>query len=157
MTRRRYTFPFYGPPGRPAGPYLPIRLVNPIDKVSFVWNCLVDTGADSCLFTAALARLTGHNLAGDGVRSDVTAGIEGKQLLTYKHTFVLELLDPKEPEKVVWRSRQMLFECLNHDDFPPLLGVSDFLRHFTVANRGRRQRVAEQIISSIVAPDVQIV
>ena len=87
MAKKRYAYPFYAPPHRPAGPYLPIRLVNPIDKVSFVWNCLVDTGADSCLFTAALASLAGHNLGGDGVKSDVTAGIEGKQLVTYKHTF----------------------------------------------------------------------
>jgi hypothetical protein len=64
MAQKRYTYPFYAPPHRPAGSYLPIRLVNPIDKVSFVWNCLVDTGADSCLFTAALASLAGHNLVG---------------------------------------------------------------------------------------------
>ena len=132
MSGKRYAFPFYEPPRRPAGPYLPIRLVNPINKVSFIWNCLVDTGADSCLFTAALAGLTGHNLTGDGVKSDVTAGIEGKQLLTYKHTFVLELLDPQAPEMVIWRSRKGLFECLNHDGFPPLLGVTDFLRYFKV-------------------------
>ena len=46
MGRRRYNYPFFAPPHRPPGPYLPIRLVNPFDKVAFVWNCLVDTGAD---------------------------------------------------------------------------------------------------------------
>ena len=53
MGHLRYAYPFYAPPHRHPGPYLPIRLVNPVDNVSFVWDCLVDTGADSCLFTAA--------------------------------------------------------------------------------------------------------
>ena len=126
----RYTYPFYAPPDRPAGPYLPIRLLNPVNKVPFVWNCLVDTGADSCLFTAALASLTGHSLAGNGVKSDVTCGIEGTRLRTYKHTFVLELLHPTDAGKVVRKSRRGLLQCLDHDEFPPLLGVVDFLRHF---------------------------
>ncbi len=132
MLRKRYTYCFFKPDDRPAGPYLPVRLVNPIDNVSIVWHFLVDTGADCCLFSSALADLTGHNLAGDGVQADVTAGIEGKELKAYKHTFVLELLHPSDPDKVVWRSKEGLFECLGHDDFPPLLGVADFLRHFKV-------------------------
>lgn len=132
MIRRRYTYPFYAPPERPPGPYLPIRFINPTNKTSFIWNCLVDTGADSCLFTASLAKLTGHDLTGDGVKSDVTSGIEGRQLPTYRHTFVLELLHPTNPDKVVWRSKKWLFECLNHDKFPPLLGVTDFLCHFRI-------------------------
>lgn len=132
MLRKQYTYPFVQNVGRPPGPYLPVRLINPIDNISIVWQLLVDTGADCCLFSATLADLTGHNLAGDGVQADVTSGIEGKELKAYKHTFVLELLHPGDPQKVVWRSKAGLFECLGHDDFPPLLGVVDFLRHFKV-------------------------
>lgn len=132
MARRCYTYPFIALPQRSAGPYLPIRLVNPIDRVSSVWNCLVDTGADSCLFTATLVNLTGHELAAKGVKSDITSGIEGKRLTTWRHTFVLELLHPENPSQVIWRSRRSLFDCLDHDDFPPLLGVANFLRHFRI-------------------------
>jgi len=141
MFRRRYAYPFFKLPNRPAGPYLPVRLINPIDKVSVVWHFLVDTGADCCLFSATLAGLTGHNLTGDGVESDVTAGIEGKELKTYRHTFVLELLHPEHPDQVVWQSGKGLFECLGHDDFPPLLGVADFLRHFKVTLDYPRQTI----------------
>ena len=132
MARQRHSYPFFEPPDRPARPHLPLRLFNPITQQDFRWDCLIDTGADTCLFPKALAQLTGHNLKGQGVRSDITCGIEGHPVPTWKHSFILELLHPALPDRAVWRSSAVQIDCLDHDDCPPLLGVEDFLCHFKI-------------------------
>lgn len=132
MAKHRLKYDFYQFPYHEAGPALPINFVNPIDKVSFRWHSLIDTGADTCLFPGAIAELSGHDLTGDGVRRDMTMGIEGMRLRTWRHTFVIELLHPTDDDKVVWRSRRRLFDCIENDDFPPLLGQGDFLCGFAV-------------------------
>jgi hypothetical protein len=132
MTRGRYIYPFFEPPDRPARPHLPLRIVNPTTRQRLTWDCLIDTGADACLFPRAVAGLTGHNLKGEGVRGSITGGIEGHPVRVWQHSFVLELLDPICSDRVVWESAVTQIACLEHDECPPLLGVEDFLRHFKV-------------------------
>jgi len=113
--------------------WLPIRLVNPEEDAAVRVFALLDTGADSCLIPGDITELLSHDLKGDGVESAVTAGIGGYTVATYKHTFLLQLLSLKTGS-VVWSSPPTLVECTEAcaEECPPLLGVSDFLRHFTV-------------------------
>jgi hypothetical protein len=132
MPGHRFSYPFFEPPGGFPRPYLPIRLTNPQNGKVFTWDCMIDTGADTCLFSRSLAEALGHNLTGKGVKHSLSCGVEGSPLLTWKHTFILELLHPRQPHQVVWRGRRQKIECVHHDHFPPLLGVQDFLQYFKV-------------------------
>ena len=129
---QKYSYPFFAPPGRIPGPYLPITIENPLTKNNILWYCLIDSGADSCLFSGSVASILGHNLKGNGVRSQVTMGVEGQRVKTWLHTFSLWLMHPSRPDIAVWKSRKGLFECIEHDECPQLLGVDDFLRNFRV-------------------------
>ena len=131
MPSSRYTYPFYAQPGRPSQPQLRIRFTNPDSKQSFTWDCLIDTGADSCLLPKSIVNLTGHDLKASDVQKVVTMGVEGTGQIIYRHTFVMELLHPTE-SKAVWKSPVMLVDCADHDSFPPLLGQSNFLSHFKI-------------------------
>lgn len=130
MPKHKYSYPFFEPPGRFPRPYLPIRITNPLSRKQITWDCLIDTGADTCLFPRSLAEMVGHNLSGKGVKSSITCGVEGSAIRTWRHTFRLELMHPTDGKRSVWRSPRVLVECVEHDAFPPLLGVLDFLRHF---------------------------
>lgn len=132
MATQKYTYPFYEPPGGSARPYLPITIVNPFTKDTLLWDCLIDSGADSCLFPRSIASMVGHNLTGKGVRSSITMGVEGSVVRTWQHTFSLNLMHPDRPETIVWRGRKGLFDCIEHDECPPLLGVGDFLKNFRI-------------------------
>ncbi len=100
----RYRYPFFAPPGRPPGPYLPITITNPRTKRNILWYCLVDTGADTCLFSGGIAAILGHNLKGNGVKSTITTGVEGREVRTWMHTFSLKLMHPTSLERTVWNS-----------------------------------------------------
>ncbi len=133
MPRHRYAFVDFlpGKIREPSGRImLPLRIVNPHTGRTWPSYGLLDTGATTCLFPGALATYLGHNLKGDGVRSSVTSGIEQKKLPTFLHTFRMELLSP-EGDRVVWRSGDVLINCVEHN-LPILLGYREFLRHFTV-------------------------
>ncbi len=107
---------------------IPVRITNPATGHSIYITGLVDTGADACLFPAEVAEITGHNLMGDGVKSNVNVGIEQTSVSVYKHTFILELLSP-DYQKAVWSSDEIEVDCSTSNP-PVLLGAIDFLRHF---------------------------
>jgi hypothetical protein len=87
---------------------LPIVVFNPFTYLEESVYCIVDTGADACIINGELATRLGHNLKGDGVESDLKIGLSEKEVATYKHTFILKLLDPTG-QFVVWESNEMLF------------------------------------------------
>ena len=107
---------------------IPVKITNPETGQSVRITGLVDTGADACLFPADVADLTGHDLRGDGVKSNVTLGIEQNKVAVYKHTFILELLSPKYMD-TVWSSGEIEVDC-SVSNPPVLLGAIDFLRYF---------------------------
>lgn len=127
-----YTYKFFGfPNDNIERPYLPLNIINPFNKKGMKWMCLLDTGADSCLIGKEICSYLGHNLKGDGVKSDITYGISGEDVPVWKHTYILELFHPKTDE-VVWKSKRQLIDCINEDKFPVLLGSSDFLKYFKI-------------------------
>lgn len=75
--------------------------------------------------------MLGHKLKGSGVKSTITTGVEGREVRTWMHTFSLKLMHPTSLE-TVWTSKKSLFECIDHDACPQLLGVKEFLRHFCI-------------------------
>lgn len=130
---KRYKYPFVD-----SRPYLPVSIVNPSNNKIVYKLGLIDTGADACLFSKEIVNGLSHNLKASGVKSDVTSGIEGKDVTTWKHSFILCLLHPQvllQPNsgiKIVWRSKKLLVECVDHSDLPELLGTKDFLKNFKV-------------------------
>ncbi len=107
---------------------IPVKITNPETGESVRITGLVDTGADSCLFPADVAELTGHDLKGDGVKSSINVGIEQTNVVVYKHTFILELLSPDYTD-VVWSSGEIEVDCAESNP-PVLLGAIDFLGYF---------------------------
>lgn len=108
---------------------LPILIRNPVTGQTLTTLGLVDTGADSTLFPAILAHRLGHKLKGTGVKTTLTAGIEPTIVTVYKHTFEMNLLSP-DMCRTVWTAT-MEVDCV--ESHPPiLLGVEDFLCHFTL-------------------------
>jgi len=128
------TYPFYrlqDPQGKKTPPwrlYLPIRLSNPDTTLSVIVYGLVDTGADAALLPASIATQLGHSLKGQGVRENITTGIENRSMTVFRHTFDVELLTATGG--AVARSfKKISIDCAESDP-PVLLGVSDFARHF---------------------------
>lgn len=106
---------------------LPLLIRNPRTGAQIATVGLVDTGADSSLFPAALATRLGHDLRGRKVKTTLTAGIEQKNIITYRHAFQLALLSP-DMRRIVWK-RRMEIDCVESNP-PMLLGVTDFLCQF---------------------------
>jgi hypothetical protein len=143
-----FTYPFFKQPGRPAGPYLPIKITNPKTGKSIEWYCLIDTGADSCLFSGDIATMLGHSLKGQGVKSCVSIGFEGTPVTTYRHTFSIALVHPTKPQTVVWTGKNTLFDCIHHNNCPQLLGVADFLKFFLITIDYRKKHTILQFKTS---------
>lgn len=139
MPRHRYRYPFASLPfndhiSTKARPFIPVNIVNPFTGEEILWWCLMDTGADACLFSSATASITGHNLDGDGVERTVSTGIAGVPLICYRHTFVLQLMHPVDHGRVLWQSQQVQVECAEESaGFQQmLLGHDNFLCNFRV-------------------------
>lgn len=110
---------------------IPIIIINPHTKQALKTAALLDTGADACAFPENIAKNTGHNLKGAGVINNVTTGIGGVGVNTWKHTFSIGILDAKA-QNVLNITRPMLVDCFEHNNAPPLLGSSDFLCDYKV-------------------------
>jgi len=123
----RFQYPD-GAVDRRAYTRLPIKVINPGNGLSVMTWGLVDTGADATLFPASLAISLRHGLKADGVRQNVTGGIEQTSIRAYTHTFIMELLAP-DNQTTVWKSRKLEIDCVETEP-PLLLGVEDFLCHF---------------------------
>lgn len=107
-------------------PLVPIRVINPFTNQRIDVIGLLDTGADDNLFPEFIASNTGHNLKASGVISNINQGVGQSQVPTWKHTFIIELLSP-DRTKIIWKSKQSLISCVDHNNAPPLLGCSGFL------------------------------
>ena len=112
-------------------PFVPILLFNPDTNQRFRTDALIDTGADACSFPKYLADITGHKLKGTDVDSSVTSGIGGIEIKTWKHTFLIGLLDPSGNSILKWTNKQLI-DCFDHNNAPPLLGAKNFLKDFII-------------------------
>jgi hypothetical protein len=111
-------------------PFVPINIINPHTGLSKKIYCLLDTGADECLFNIDIVNSLGHNLKAEGVQSKIKMGISGTNVIVWPHTFILQLLYPNVTD-VAWESSSILVDCSEIPDLPNLLGTQNFLREFT--------------------------
>jgi hypothetical protein len=110
---------------------IPIVIENPFTKQKKAILALLDTGADACIFPAIVPNSTGHHLKHEDVKTGVNGGIEGNQVTTWKHTFKIHLLEHQK-NNIVWRTKDTLIDCVDHDRVPPLLGCKGFLQYLSI-------------------------
>lgn len=112
-------------------PLVPVVLHNPIDNAATSVMALLDTGASDCVFPQYIADYTKHNLKADGVESSITQGVGDSKVKTWKHTFNIHLVSP-DKRQVIWKSKNIMVGCLDHNSAPPLLGWTCFLSNFKI-------------------------
>lgn len=125
-------------------PFVPIRIINPLDNINILLYGLLDTGADECIFPKFICEATNHNLKGEGVISSDSQGVGQGSVTNWKHTFIIELLTP-DKKTVFWRSKQNLIGCLDHDSAPPLLGFKNFMVNFRITFNYPTKRIIIQL------------
>lgn len=107
------------------------RITNPVTHKFVVSKCLLDSGADRCLFPAGFANMTGHDLKNHGCSVIGSSGINGNEISSWLHCFKVELLS-EDYKQVIWRSKEIDIGCLDHDNTPPLFGYSGFLEFMNI-------------------------
>ncbi len=113
-------------------PKIPITLENPDTGITTARIfALVDTGADRCMMPKYIADSTGHQLKHPAAEKKVMTGIGGVGIDTWLHTFKISLWNP-EQSAIAWTSPNQKIGCVEHDNVGPILGSSDFLKHFSV-------------------------
>lgn len=112
-------------------PFLPIVIINPINNAKIAVFGLLDTGADDCLFPKIIADNLGHDLKGPTAVYSSNQGIGENTVDLWSHPFKIQLLSP-DRKAVVWKSKDCLIGCNEHDNAPVLLGFTSFLSHFKI-------------------------
>lgn len=105
-----------------------VRVYNPVRGNNLIINCLLDSGADKCLFPEFIATSVLSMRSGGKSQSK---GIANFPIDTYPHLLRLELLST-DYNRVIWASKNLTIDCVPHD-VPPLLGSSDFLINFIIS------------------------
>jgi len=112
-------------------PFIPLEIINPHTRQSTKVMGLLDTGADDCVFPKVIAETTGHNLKGDGVSSSINQGVGESKVQVWNHTFKMALLSP-DRKTIVYRTKEYLIGCLDHDNAPPLIGTISFMEGLVI-------------------------
>ncbi|SRR5260221_4971023 len=112
-------------------PLLPVVIINPINNKNVAILALADTGADDCLFPKFIAEQLGHELKSPTAIFSSNQGIGESKVDIWKHPFKIHFLDPTR-KTVVWKSKDCLIGCCDHDNAPVLLGFSTFLANFRI-------------------------
>ena len=112
-------------------PLVNVKITNPATNKSLNVKCLLDTGADKCLFPADFASMTDHDLLNEQCLFENSSGINGTEVKTALHTFRIELFT-EDLRTRIWRSNDIQVGCLEHNAAPPLLGYTDFLEFMNI-------------------------
>jgi len=139
-----FVYPFTKIDSETRRPMIPVIIENPLTKKRMGVMALLDTGADACLFPAHLPNSTGHNLKHKDVKTGVNGGIEGNQLPTWKHTFKIHILEYQK-NNIVWRTSDILVDCVDHNNVPPLLGCRGFLENLCIKFNYKTNRIVIEI------------
>ena len=113
-------------------PMVPVNIINPHTNKQQKFYCLLDTGADGCVFNSDVAKILGHNLKAKDVKNEISFGVSGKGTQTHLHTFIMELLEPFGRDGIVWSSDKLEIGCLENNNVSPILGTDEFLSEFTI-------------------------
>ncbi len=114
-------------------PWIPIRIINPLRKDLPPTDimALLDTGADHCVFPKFVADQSQIDLKGAALSSEVMQGLGETKIEVWKHNFKIELLSP-DRKQIIWRGKETIVGCVEHDKIPPILGFSNFMCDFKI-------------------------
>ncbi|MGQ0829421.1 MAG: hypothetical protein ACT4ON_13615 [Bacteroidota bacterium] len=135
-----HVYPFIKTTNGAMRPLVPVLIENPLTRQKIGVMALLDTGADANCFPAYIANGIGHNLKHKDVQTSINSGIEGSKTVTWKHSFKIHLLAP-DRKTVVWKTKEMLVDCVDHDNMPPLLGCNGFLCELKITFNYKTSRI----------------
>jgi len=92
---------------------------------------LLDTGADHCVFPKFVADQLGLDLKGAALSMETMQGLAESKIDVWKHSFKIELQSP-DRKHIIWRGKETIVGCVEHDNIPSILGFSNFMGHFKV-------------------------
>ena len=135
-----FVYPFTKLPDGTKRPLVPVIIENPFTGQTQLVMALLDTGADANCFPAFIATNTGHDLKHADVVTSVNTGLEGNHTTTWKHSFKVQLLE-SGTMKPVWKTKQILVDCVDHNNMPPLLGCRGFLCELKITFNYKTSRI----------------
>jgi hypothetical protein len=114
-------------------PFIPIVVTNPVSNTQLMVSALIDTGADNCLFPGSLALALGFDLKNG--QPFATNGIGNIQNHCWLHDCQVSILSADK--KSIVKKLPVVPIAFSDDtpecnSVPPLLGTSNFLKHFTL-------------------------
>jgi predicted aspartyl protease len=124
-------YPFYKISNELFRPWIPINIINPKNNAHVSVLALLDTGADHCVFPKLVADQLGLDLKGEASSSEIMQGLGETQIEVWKHAFRIELQSP-DRKQIIWKGKDTIVGCVEHDNIPPILGFSNFMCHFKV-------------------------
>ena len=129
MAQFAYNFTKF--PNNVIRPLVNVRIINPVTNQSIQTKCLVDTGADKCVFPENFATILGHDLKNNGCVIENSKGVGGIDVPTWLHTYKIELFT-EDFKTRIWKSDSIQIGCLEHNNIFPLLGYIGFLEHMNI-------------------------
>jgi predicted aspartyl protease len=126
-----FVYPFYKISNELFRPWIPITIINPKNNAHISIMALLDTGADHCVFPKFLADQLGIDLKGAALETEVMQGLGENKIEVWKHPFRIELRSP-DRKQIVWKGKETIVGCVEHDNIPPILGFSNFMANFKI-------------------------
>jgi predicted aspartyl protease len=127
-----WVYPFHKISDEIFRPWIPVQIINPANNQLITVLALLDTGADFCVFPKFVADQTNIDLKGAALSSETMQGLAESRIEVWKHSFRINLLSP-DRKNVVWKSKELIVGCVEHDNIPPILGFSNFMCNFKIA------------------------
>lgn len=126
-----WVYPFYKISDQIIRPWIPIQIVNPINNETVTTMALLDTGADYCVFPKLVADQTKIDLKGTALSTESMQGMGETKIDVWKHTFRINLMAP-DRKSIIWKSKDIIVGCVDHDNIPAILGFNNFMCHFKI-------------------------
>ena len=127
-----WIYPFFKISDEIYRPWIPIQIVNPKNNEFVSAMALLDTGADHCVFPKFAADQTKLDLKGAALDSEKMQGLAKEKIEVWKHSFRIYLQSP-DRKSIVWKSKDLIIGCVEHDNIPPILGFSNFMCNFKIS------------------------
>jgi hypothetical protein len=106
-------------------PYLPTRIRNPKNNMTYNTWSIIDTGADECSFPGAICKFIGIDIK--KLKAEDATAVGGK-VRSFKHPVIISTIHPVK--KYPLFSTDVIDVCFS-DTLPiALLGANNFLKHF---------------------------
>lgn len=125
-------YPFFKISNEIFRPWVPIVITNPANNISISVMALLDTGADHCVFPKFVADNLGIDLKGAALETEIMQGLAEQKIEVWKHNFKINLQAP-DKKTCIWKGKECIIGCVDHDNIPPILGFSNFMCHFKIS------------------------